>query len=377
MKKSILFACLIMLSLLITGCGEKNTKPSLSKTNNTKYEDNKVTVNPQTSTPTTSVDTDKKQPKKDDFKIVANEASSVNFVSYSDPSGYFNAEIPKGWSVKVGLPDGGVDLISYAITIYDPKNTDRMVYINLSVAGMTKSSEAKEWYTSVYGTNSPQALLPTVYEQTTEGYFMSMGSFYGYRNFSVSQNLGKCALQGDVIIGNSTSASTGNPLTGVYHAYVTDIDYPIYPNPFDYSYTIDAGYLTVFTVIMETAGADEFIDWEPVLSRCLSSITFTKTFETQRAAQWKQVMGTSQYLAQSANQMSSAIMDSWEKRNTSYDISSQKYSDATLGYERVYDKETGNIYKAYNGFMDDYNGTRYVTISDDQYALAVSGYIEK
>ena len=56
---------------------------------------------------------------------------------------------------------------------------------------------------------------------------------------------------------------------------------------------------------------------------------------------------------------------------------SQKQSDATLGYERVYDTETNEIYKAYNGFTDDYDGKRYKSITDDMYAEKTSGYIEK
>jgi hypothetical protein len=69
-------------------------------------------------------------------------------------------------------------------------------------------------------------------------------------------------------------------------------------------------------------------------------------------------------------------MDSWEKRNKTYDIISQKQSDATLGYERVYDTETGDIYKAKNGFMDSYDGERYKSVTDDMYTKATSGYIE-
>lgn len=55
----------------------------------------------------------------------------------------------------------------------------------------------------------------------------------------------------------------------------------------------------------------------------------------------------------------------------------QKQSDAILGYERVYDTETSEIYKAYNGFTDDYSGERYKSISDDMYTKKTSGYIEK
>ena len=84
----------------------------------------------------------------------------------------------------------------------------------------------------------------------------------------------------------------------------------------------------------------------------------------------------SQYLTL-GNQITDGIMDSWEKRNKSYDIMSQKQSDATLGYERVYDTETNEVYKAYNGFTDDYNGERYKSITDDMYTDKVVGYIEK
>ena len=52
-------------------------------------------------------------------------------------------------------------------------------------------------------------------------------------------------------------------------------------------------------------------------------------------------------------------------------------SDATLGYERVYDTETGEVYRAYNGFTDVYKGNRYQTITDDMYTSPISGYIEK
>ena len=70
-------------------------------------------------------------------------------------------------------------------------------------------------------------------------------------------------------------------------------------------------------------------------------------------------------------------MDSWAKRSASFDIMSQKQSDATLGYERVYDIETNETYKAYNGFTDDYDGERYKSVTDEMYTKGISGYIEK
>ena len=72
-----------------------------------------------------------------------------------------------------------------------------------------------------------------------------------------------------------------------------------------------------------------------------------------------------------------SYFEAWENRQKTYDIMSQKQSDATLGYERVYDTDTGDIYKAYNGFTDDYQGNRYKSITDDMYTEKTSGYIEK
>ena len=39
--------------------------------------------------------------------------------------------------------------------------------------------------------------------------------------------------------------------------------------------------------------------------------------------------------------------------------------------------DTGEIYKAYNGFTDDYKGERYKSITDNMYTEKTSGYIEK
>ena len=47
------------------------------------------------------------------------------------------------------------------------------------------------------------------------------------------------------------------------------------------------------------------------------------------------------------------------------------------GNKVLYDTETNEIYKAYNGFTDDYTGERYQTITDNMYTEKVTGYIEK
>ena len=140
---------------------------------------------------------------------------------------------------------------------------------------------------------------------------------------------------------------------------------------------IDIYYLSVYDAIFITAPKDELIEWEDTLNTVASSLEFTDTFMSGFNMQQDAVMQTFQNVRSICNQITAGIMDSWEKRSKTYDIMSQKQSDATLGYERVYDTDTGDIYKAYNGFTDDYDGDRYKTITDDMYTEKPSGYIEK
>ena len=49
---------------------------------------------------------------------------------------------------------------------------------------------------------------------------------------------------------------------------------------------------------------------------------------------------------------------------------------APLGYERVYDSEKNEIYRAPVDFFDYYSGDRYKPVTDDQYLLPIDGYID-
>ena len=64
-------------------------------------------------------------------------------------------------------------------------------------------------------------------------------------------------------------------------------------------------------------------------------------------------------------------MEAFEERSKSDTIVQEKRSDMLGEYERVYDNDSGKIYRAYNGFLDDIGDqTRYTPISDDQYGSA-------
>ena len=312
------------------------------------------------------------------LRIRPAEAAHVKFVKYRDPSGYFTMDVPFGWKVKTGLkPEGKIDLISYAITAYDPKRPERELYFCLNIAFGLKSAEARNWYIRSYGPKSYFAQMPVLPKLSTAGFFTAMGPFYGYRQFTVLESLGKSALGGDVVVAECTTTS-GRRVQGLYHAVVSGMmKQPVQVNPFNArAGMVDVGPVTEFSILSETAPKEEFVDWQPVLDRCFASIVFTPAFHQQRRDAWARVMGTSKYIMQTADSIRGMIMDSYRRRNATYDVLSQKRSDATLGYERVQDTETGEFYRAENGFTDWYKGTRYrPATSNAAYLTPVSGYI--
>lgn len=323
--------------------------------------------------------------KKENVKVVKNETSQISYDDFNN--GLVSLKIPKGWKVDVAP----ADYIHYSFKVYNPQNKDYMFLFSLKLEGFLKSEKARSTYEKYY----PDAIfskLAAVDPQTTEGFYkvwnqnaklsneteLNMEYFPYLNEFKVIQNIGKAPLGGDILRANFKN-SKNELMQGVFTANVKSIGtYYINTDIFNlFSEKVDVSPLNVYSTIMMTAPDAEFNNWQEILDYCLGTITFSDNFIKGFNNQETTISSTIQANQKVYNQTSDMIMDSWEKRNNSYDIISQKQSDATLGYERVYDTETGEIYKAYNGFTDDYSGNRYKSITDDMYTSAVSGYIEK
>lgn len=323
--------------------------------------------------------------KKENVKIVQNETSKIEYDDFNN--GLVSLKIPKGWKVDVAP----ADYIHYSFKVYNPQNKDYMFLFSLKLEGFLKSEKARSTYEKYY----PDAIfskLAAVDPQTTEGFYkvwnqnaklsneteLNMEYFPYLNEFKVIQNIGKAPLGGDILRANFKN-SKNELMQGLFTANVKSIGtYYINTDIFNlFSEKVDVSPLNVYSTIMMVAPDAEFNNWQKILDYCLGTITFSDNFIKGFNNQESTLVSTIQANQKVYNQTSDMIMDSWEKRNNSYDIISQKQSDATLGYERVYDTETGEIYKAYNGFTDDYSGNRYKSITDDMYTSAVSGYIEK
>ncbi len=316
---------------------------------------------------------------EDNLKIIASAASKVELETYT--SNEFTIKKPKGWKV-----DTIGDYIHYTIKVYDPQNPTYQFFFNLKTEGYNKSEDAKKWQQKYYPDNI-FAKTSVIATKDTLGFykiFNDLGTmnntaaftFPTLTDFNVSENLGKSSLGGDMLRATFKDAN-GKEGEGIFTAYVYDAGpYYVYENIVS-GKQIDIQYLNVYDTIFITTPKDEFIDWQDILNTICSSLNFTDSFINGFNNQQDAVMKNFQQIRAIGNQISDGIMDSWNKRNTSFDIMSQKQSDATLGYERVYNTETGEIYKAYNGFTNDYDGKKYQSISDDMYTKKTSGYIEK
>lgn len=312
-------------------------------------------------------------------KIRQIETKSLKYVEYNN--GLVKLKVPEGWKVDVIG-----DYIHYTVKAYDPNNPTYQFFFNLKTEGYNKSEAAKAWQKKFYP-NEIFAKNPVISTKDTEGFYKifnelgplnntSTFTFPTITDFTVVEKLGKGLVGGDVLRATFKDKD-GNDAEGLFSAYVYDVGPHYVSEDFFSAKQVDIQYLSIYDTMFITAPKDEFINWEEPLSIIASSLEFTDKFLSGFNSEQDAVMKNFQNVRNICNQITDGIMDSWEKRNASFDIMSQKQSDATLGYERVYDTKTGEVYKAYNGFTDDYDGKRYKTITDDMYTKGISGYIEK
>ena len=272
-------------------------------------------------------------------KIVKSEASVIEYETYDND--LISLKIPRGWKVEVPL----LDYIHYTFKVYNPNNPDYMMIFMMKLEGFNKSEAARNWQKKYYP-NQVFAKLPAINPQTTESFYKvwnETAEFVNTNNvkfeylpklneFSVIENLGANVIGGDIL--RATYKNSNNDLIqGLFTASVKDVgSYYVNSNIFNlFSKKIDVWPLNVYNVILMTAPDSEFNNWQGILDNCLSTLEFSDTFVNEFNKEESNILSTIQANQKVYNEMSDMIMDSWENRNNSYDIISQKQSDATLG----------------------------------------------
>ena len=314
-----------------------------------------------------------------DGKLLTVREVETKKIEYEDfNNGYLKMQIPKGWKLEV---PNTVTFSGYTFKLYNPNDKNYLIEFSLALTGFLKTEAARKKYASIY----PSAVfgqLAAIDPQTTEQFYKVWSTnarvsnkainqeFFVYLDqFEMIENLGKTNLGGDVIRGKFLNDKQ-EPMQGLFTASISD-------NGSYYMFGLDLAPLNSYHNIIMYAPDAEFNNWQAIYDHCIASIEFTEAFLKGFNSEQSSQVATVQANAKIYDEISDMIMDSWNKRSNSYDIISQKQSDATLGYERVYDTQTGEVYRAYNGFSDEIYGNRYQTVTDDMYTSTISGYIEK
>ncbi len=353
----------------------KNTSSNKTSTNTAKSNSSK------TNTTTNST-------VKTENGVKIKQAKTIKLVNYN--GGEFTMQIPEGWKVS----KGGTGMF-YGLRGYDPSDDRNQIFYVLKEQPFYKSPNAESLYKMSRG------YCPGIYiggDPTTEQIFKMNNTFaakavelqqagnFEYKGFEfpnisnftvVESTEGNSILHNQAVDDkvlratfNNGSAQNDGEAEGLFNACVVDFGTLGYGND-------QFSYYMAYNVSGITTAKDELVNYEEILLQSLNSLKFSAKYSQTTVdginAQTNNALNVSSQLSQAYK----SYNDAWSNRQKSYDIQSQKRSDATLGYERVVDTETGEIYKAYNGFMDDYSGKRYKAITDSQYTEKITGYIEK
>ncbi len=375
-----IFLCLILiLTLLIpAGCGKniggEQSEPSeISQSEPQKKQDD--------------------SPVKD-LKIEKTPSALLkeSLKEYSDPNGCFTALVPEGWSVSCGGKD-----MYFWIRMYAPNDPCLQVFTLLKAECLLKSQEAKDFYQQyrnfdLYKSSADAIVVTSVedfYRQFMEycGYTAQYGTLLGFfydgfdypqiSNFETVESFPNTTpiaiepVDNKILHGTFTETLSQEKGEGLFSGTLF--------NALQMGAEgIDVGYYGMYNVNGITAKYGMLNEYNDVLLQILNSVQYTDVFLETVARNQQQSMDAARSLNSTLQATSDIITSGWNQRQKTYDAISAKYSDATLGYETVYDVETGKVYKAYNGFTDIPDIDKYFKpATDDMYSLPISGYIEK
>lgn len=326
----------------------------------------------------------------DKVKIVESNVSKIKLVDYKND--VFSMKAPDGYKV-----DSAGSGVYYAIHVYDPDEDNNSIFLMIKMQPLLKSNSAKKFWNNYYNLSGNDSKYKVFSEAvvldnpTTEGFYKKFNDIGKYMNnidatlsnfkfpiyndfkkveeFKSDASMKSVALDSKVL----RATFTGNDNKkgeGLFLASIVNFGN-------QYLNGSDILYYMVYDIMSVTTNENDFIDYKDILLKSINSIEFSDSYVKKTIddnnAQTKKAMD----LNASVQRAFDSYMSAWDARSKSYDIMNQKQSDAILGYERVYDVETNEIYKAYNGFSDDYDGERYKSITDDMYSQKTSGYIEK
>ena len=342
-----------MAMMLLTGCLRINRTPQMptdatfdtnEPTTVSETEDNSVYV---TDPPTAPVS----------VNVRPADWVSVEWQPYS--CAYFTLNIPAGWQVQW---DGNAQKMWWKVTSPDGK---------IGIYNLDHDYAAKDpAMTQTLGFQKPlnnasvQGYFEMLYEDSTDYFTVQNSCTPG--NINVLQSSTNKTIKDYKALYATFRDATVGEGEGVYSAVLFDHDDIIIRGTNYANWEIDA-------ILTQWSPLGQFVNWQPVLAQIAQSFAYTDYY----IQEWHSWLNTTVNPSSTVND-TDPVMEAFEERSKSDTIIQEKRSDMIGEYERVYDNNTGEIYRAYNGFLDDIGDqNRYVPITDDQYTEGYVGWIDK
>jgi hypothetical protein len=116
-----------------------------------------------------------------------------------------------------------------------------------------------------------------------------------------------------------------------------------------------AGNAWGFLIVGISAPKMEFGALVADLDRAIGSLQIAPAYTSQCIAQSQQIWTSISRTGQILSETSDIIINGWRGRTAVENASSERNTDALRGVERLYDRDTGQIYEFQNGFYDRYS----------------------
>lgn len=296
-------------------------------------------------------------PEEPEVYVRPAEWVDVQWETYNDL--YFTIMLPAGWKVQ---RYGDANQMQWIAT--SPDESIGISNLDHGYAVKDPSMKATLGFDMALANGTVQEFFETTYAQTAE-YFSVQNSCVP-ANKDLLQSIRPYTAIRDYQSLYAQFQQNGMEGEGIYSAVVMDSPDVIVRG---YNY----GVWEITCIFTEWAPLGELVSWLPVLNTIAKSFAYTDYYLNE----WRSIAQEATSPVSTVNDPD-PVMEAFEERSRSDTIIQEKRSDMIGEYERVYDNETGNIYRAYNGFLDDIGDqSRYSQITDSQYTEGYVGWIDK
>lgn len=308
-------------------------------------------------------------------------------------TGDFTIQLPKGWKFEVNPAN-----LQFGMMAYDPQKPERRIFYYYVLNPFMRSDDSHDFWRTYYPA-SMYASCPVLGTATVEEFYGKWNeyadwlSYQGIRAAIVKFNridvvethplnnyLSGYAIDSAVVRAHLALENSNLPCEGLFSGAVVSLGSY-------YQFGIDVSELNVYNVMGVMAPADEFLQLQGLLLKSLQSFSFTDNYVRSYLQSSQE---STQAILENARTMQAACESSaaaWHNRQPANDAISQKNSDGTLGYDRLYDADTGEVIRADIGWYDmynlnrsEYNKANIYKLEDndyDRYSQAIDYYIHK